>query len=177
MKYILFIICILFQILSYSQLQSTKLKTFKNTQIGIQFNYPDSWELGTPSISNIYWVCVPNFQSGGNIVLKVVPWKYNVDIRGTSKEKYKKDILSTSIYYKDLEFIEYNNNIKISDVDGVFSYYKGYGRYVEKVYYEILVQWWSKNILYTLQGQFEEPELKSNQIVEIKKLIKSIRLN
>jgi len=125
MRYFLLILLISLQLKGVSQNNSSNFKTFKNTQIGIEFNYPETWELGTPSISIIYWVGVPNYQSEGNVVLKVIPWKYKVDIPNTSREQYKKDILSTSIYYKDLEFIEYNNKIKISGKDGIFSYYKG----------------------------------------------------
>ena len=176
MKYLFIILFVNIHILSYSQSRESKIKTFKNSQIGIQFEYPESWEIGTPSISIIYWVGIPNYKSEGNVVLKVVPWKVNGDLKKYSKEQYKKDILSSSIYYKDLEFIEFNNQIKISGVDGIYGYYKGTGKYVNKNYYEVLIQWWKNNLLYTLQGQFSEPSLTNKQLLEFKNIMKSIKV-
>lgn len=176
MKYTILFILITSHIFSYSQTTESKTKTFKNSQIGIQFEYPEYWETGTPTISNTYWVGLPNYKSEGNIVLKVIPWKYKVDIKNYQKEQYKKDILSTSIYYNDLVFIEFNNQLKISGVDGIFVYYKGDGKYVNSNYYELVFQCWKNNLLYTLQGQFKEPSLTNKQILEFKSIIKSIML-
>lgn len=176
MKNIILVLLITTHIFSYSQTKKSRVKTFKNSQIGIEFEYPENWEIGTPSISNTYWVGIPNYKSEGNVVLKVIPWKYKVDLKNYKKEQYKIDILSTSIYYKNLDFIEFNNQIKISGVDGIYGYYKGDGKYVNSTYYEILIQWWKNNLLYTLQGQFKEPPLTDNQIIEFNQLIKSIKL-
>ena len=175
-KIVILLPFILITLISNSQKNNSNSKTFKNSQIGIEFKYPLNWETGTPSISNIYWVGLPNYPSEGNVVLRVVTWEYKVDIKNYLKEQYKKDILSSSIYYKDLEFIEFNNQFKISGIDGIFSYYKGSGNYVKSDYYEMVVQWWKNNLLYTLQGQFKEPPLTKNQVEEFKNLIRSIKM-
>jgi hypothetical protein len=176
MKYILIILFVNIHVLSYSQSSESKVKTFKNLQIKLEFEYPENWEIGTSSNSDTYWIGLPNYKSIGNVLLRVVPWKYKVDLKNYSKEQYKKDFFTTSILYKDIEFIEYNNKIKISGIDGLFTYYKGFGKYVSKSYYEVVIQWWKNNILYTLQGQFSEPKLNEKQIQEIKKIIKSIKV-
>jgi tetratricopeptide (TPR) repeat protein len=159
-----------------SQAFDLNTKIFKNELIGVEFKYPVNWEIGTPAISNTYWVGLPNYKSKGNVVLKVVPWKNKADFKNYQKDQYKKDILSTSIYYKDIAFIEFNNQIKISGIDGIYSYYKGFGKYVNSTYYELLIQWWKNDLLYTLQGQFNEPSLTKKQLEDFEKLIISIKL-
>ena len=177
MKYFFIILFVNIHVFSYSQTKESKIKIFKNSQIGIEFEYPENWEIGKSSNSETYWVGLPNYKYIGNILLRVVPWKYKVDIKNYSKEQYKKDFFTTSILYKDIEFIEYDNSINISGIDGLFTYYRGFGKYVDSVYYEIVVLWWKNNLVYTLQGQFSEPKLNKEQIEEVKKIIKTIKVN
>ncbi len=159
-----------------AQTNTNSTNTFVSKQIGIEFNYPKSWSKGTPEISTIYWVGIPNFKSSGNVVLKVNPWIDKPNFALTSREIYKSEILSTSIWYEDLQFIEFNKDIKVGGVNGIYSYYKGIGVVKGKIYYEILFQWWNKNLLYTLQGQFSEPALTKTQIDQFKALVNSIKL-
>lgn len=162
--------------ISYSQKNDEKLKTFKSDSLGIEFKYPETWENGKSLTPIIHWVVVPPFKSLGNIVLKVVQWKEKPDIKRYSSENYKKDILSTSFYFKNLNFIEFSNRISISGVDGIYAYYKADGILKDKFYYEVLIQWWHENLLYTIQGQFEAPELRENELRQIKNLMNSIKI-
>lgn len=154
----------------------SNVKSFKNDKLGISFNYPSDWETGQSSISIVYWVAIPNYASDGNVVLKVIPWASRPNLESYTMEIYKSEILSSSVYYKDIEFLKFNKQIKIDETKGLFSYYKGLGIQGNKIYYEVLIQWWHNNLLYTIQGQFSEPELSTNQIDQFKELIASIRL-
>jgi hypothetical protein len=89
-------------------------------------------------------------------------------------EIYKNEILSSSVHYKDIEF---KKDIKIDKTKGLFSYYKGLGTQADKKYREVIIQWWHSNLLYTIQGQFSEPELSPEQIDQFKELIATIKLN
>lgn len=177
MKYILVIIFLHIHQFAKCQVNNSEFDTYRNSKFGIEFKYPKKWEIGTPKITNTYWVGVPKYKSGGSIVLKIIPWNSKVEIKKYSKEQYKKDILSTSIYYKDLEFIEFNNQIEIFNIECIYGYFKGKGKYIEKDYFEFLFQFWKNNYVFTIQGQFEEPSLTPNQIQEIKNVLKSIKLN
>ena len=149
MKYFLFIILFQIHFSSNSQTINSNYISFSNSKFGISFNYPKSWEVGNPTISNTYWVGLPKYKSNGSVVVKIFPWNIKEDLKKYSKEKYKKDILGSSIYYKDLEFLEFDNQLNISGVDGIYSYYKLVGKYVDKNYYELLLQFFNNNHLYT----------------------------
>jgi hypothetical protein len=151
--------------------------TFKNKQIGIQFDYPEEWEIGDSKISIIYWTAVPTYKSEGSIVLKVIPWNQPPDFPSYTEENYKKEILSTSIYYKTLNFISFQNHVKVDGLPAIFTYYKADGVVKKKFYYEVVSQWWNEGLLFTLQGQFAEPELTKSDLDQFIDLIKSIKLD
>ncbi|MDO8991983.1 hypothetical protein [Daejeonella sp.] len=121
-------------------------------------------------------IAVPKFKSIGNFVLKVNPWPNKQEFMRYTPDIYKAEILSSAVYYRDLVFIEFDKNLKIDGVNRLFTYYKGIGALKDKVYYELIAQWWNKNLLYTLQGQFSDPQLTKTQIDEFKEVIKTIKL-
>ena len=58
----------------------------------------------------------------------------------------------------------------------MFCYYKINTNFNDKEYYEFVAQWWHNNLLYTLKGQFSEPQLLPNDINQFKELLGTIRL-
>jgi hypothetical protein len=151
-------------------------EVFKNEKIAIEFQFPKDWQVGDPTMSNVYWVAVPNYSSEGNIILQVNPWATKVKLRGYDKEIWKSELLSSSEIYETIEFIEFDSNRKIDNVDALFCYYKIKTNFNDKEYYEFVAQWWHNNLLYTLKGQFSEPQLLPKDINQFKEVLGTISL-